>query len=104
MAPTVVNAGPIQPIVGQEVLVATLAGGPFDDVDVYIAGGTSTTGGPSPELIFRLYQTIGGTSYLVEEAGYAANGANGALLSWPQPIGSSLPGKPGQTTHTVHAG
>lgn len=103
MAVTVVNAGPIQPLVGQEVVVANLAGGPFDNIDVYVSGGTNPSGGASQEMRFRLYATVGALSSIVSEAAYTAGqGGTGALLTWP--TNSALPGLLGQTGPTVHAG
>src|SRR5271156_3051750 len=51
------NTGTITPIVGLEQDVATIAGGPFDNVSVYIVGGTGGGGGA---LEFALYATVGG--------------------------------------------
>ena len=106
MAVTVVNAPVTQPLVGQEVAVASLPGGPFDNVDVYISGGTSPGGPSTPALTmyFRVYATVGALRALVSEAPYnAGTSGAGALLTWPTPNGN-LPGVPGQTSPTFHAG
>lgn len=51
------NTGTITPVVGTEQDVATISGGPFDNLTVYVVGGTGGAGGA---LEFALYATVGG--------------------------------------------
>ena len=87
MAVTFANSSTVQPLQGTEVAVATIVGGPFDNVDAFVSGG-----GGSIQLQFRLYVTVGTLRSLVAEASYGGppNSASGqgTVLRW-----SSL-GKP----------
>lgn len=76
MAFTFVNTPSVQPIAGQEVLVATLAGGPFDGVDAFVQGGFWAGG----ELIFRVYATVGAVRSRVAEAPFS--GPEATRLQW----------------------
>lgn len=95
MAVTFANSVAIQPKQGIEVAVASIAGGPFDNVDALVSGG-----GGGIQLQFRLYATVGTLRTLVAQSNYGgppgSTPLQGTILEW-----SSL-GKP--VTNPVHAG
>jgi hypothetical protein len=86
MAVAFVNSGVIQPLVNQEVIVATLGGGSFDNLDAYVQGGQW-----DGQLSFRIYATNGAVRARVAQAAY--QGPRAARLFW-QVIGQTQPQSP----------
>jgi hypothetical protein len=86
MAVAFVNSGVVQPLVNQEVIVATLGGGSFDNLDAYVQGGQW-----DGQLSFRIYATNGAVRARVAQAAY--QGPRAARLFW-QVIGQTQPQSP----------
>src|SRR5277367_4088028 len=74
MSIVIVNSGAIQPVQGQNVLVGTLAGGPFDAMSVYV------TGGGGVNLSFKMFALVGSLHTLVAQAAYL--GPSESVLQW----------------------
>lgn len=77
---TSVNSGSVQPVVGSEVAVCSLAGGPFDLVSAFVSGGSN-----SAQMLFKLYANIGTLRSLIATGVYVGNGSTGSIVEWGSP-------------------
>src|SRR5208337_2121511 len=76
------NTGTTTPLVGGEVAVATIAGGPYDSVTAYVQGGDSVDG--LGQNLYRLYALVGTTTTLLAET-QVLGGPKATILQWQVP-------------------
>jgi hypothetical protein len=93
--PVTSNTGTVTPVLGGEITIATIGGGPFDVVSAFAIGGGTPDG--FGQLIYRLYSIVGGLSSLVAESTIVGGGAS-SILQW------QIPGSGGAASQFVRAG
>ncbi|MFI5299993.1 MAG: hypothetical protein ACHREM_18040, partial [Polyangiales bacterium] len=106
MAFAFINSAPIQPVINQEVVVCTLAGGPFDNLDAFVSGGAWAGG----SLVFRIYAIVGGGGLrsLVAQGTYGGPSPNRILwtiIDQPGQLGGFAKDQQGRTNQApLHVG
>jgi hypothetical protein len=89
------NTGTVVPVVGGEIAVTTITGGPYDNVTAYVKGGDSADG--LGQLAYRLYSLVGSLTTLLAET-QVLGGQKASILQW------QTPGSGSGTSQFVEAG